>query len=734
MVVSGLNGRRYQLEQKPLGSGGEGDIFAISGNSSQVIKIYKKSSATQILEEKLKLMVQRPPSSSVLNQVAWPLDVVFDSAGLFCGFVMPKLNITHELNEVYVYPPKTGITYKQKLILAQNICVVIHEVHKAGYIFGDFNPRNIGVNLSTGAVAFLDTDSYHIVLDKGKDKAYRCNVCAPGYAAPELLNKCSAYVSSHPEYKKEAYAKTPLDTFTEETDNFALAIHMFRLLMNGYSPFNGIPEGESVSVGSPGQGDDAVKRDNYCFKKGKKPQAVAVPELETLPRSICDLFTRAFIEGKKNPAKRPSAIEWHKALDEFEKNLETCSNNPTHMYLRGLNVCPWCEADKRYFDMMSPQMVQKSFSGPAVTPPTSMNISTGVVGRAGMGAAITSNVYGGAQSWKKGKAKAKGNGFDLFGMLGWLAFTASVIAVCAPLVEGGSIHLDETNIYNIDVVKSSLIAEMGVLILSLMNAFSRKSKGDLAKYISGIWGFVFSISAATVRYTQLGYSKASAGEAWKTFGILMFLFVVSIIGPQKVNKYIVNRTGGAFKNLSNRKHQFEFNEMLFMIFMVAASIACTPLLWNLETYYFYARSYNLVAIAIWLIPIVVFGVGYNTSIIQKGESVNAWFGASMTTYFTCLVLWWGKVGSAGALFGWIILAIVALLFIVYAMSEIHGFMGGLIFAFFFVFFIAGAYADLQVMGGSPASVGEATHWFVVAPAFITIIIAGCTTIREVLGI
>ena len=59
---------------------------------------------------------------------------------------------------------------------------------------------------------------------------YRCNVCAPGYAAPELLQKCSDYVAQKPSASKNAYAETPLPTFTQETDNFALAIHVFKLL------------------------------------------------------------------------------------------------------------------------------------------------------------------------------------------------------------------------------------------------------------------------------------------------------------------------------------------------------------------------------------------------------------------------------------------------------------------------------------------------------------------------
>ena len=366
MTLKGLNGKQYQLDNKPLGSGGEGDIYAILGNSSQVVKIYKKSSTSQVLEEKLKLMVQRPPSSSVLKQVAWPLDVVYDSTGSFCGFVMPKLDITDELSDIYVYPPKSGITYQQKLVLAQNICVVIHEVHRAGYVFGDFNPRNIGINANTGAVAFLDTDSYHIVLNKNTNQAYRCNVCAPGYAAPELLEKCAYHISAHPEDKQSAYAKTPLDTFTMETDNFALAIHMFRLLMNGYTPFNGINENESASVGSPGLGDVAVKRDSYCFKPGNKPQAVAVPDISVLPDDIADLFSRAFIDGKKDPKKRPDAVEWHKALESYEKSLVNCAVNRTHMYKRGLSSCPWCKADDKYSMAMSPRLKQKSFYSPVM--------------------------------------------------------------------------------------------------------------------------------------------------------------------------------------------------------------------------------------------------------------------------------------------------------------------------------------------------------------------------------
>lgn len=368
MNVLGLRGQKYELEPMPFDQGGEGDIYGIVGIQDRVVKVYHPDHITSELEQKISRMVQNPPNQSVLTQVAWPLDVVYDMSKRFCGFVMPRLHITADLSEVYVYPPRTEITYKQKLTIAQNICVVISAVHEAGYIFGDFNPRNIGINTNNGSVAFLDTDSYHIVYDRSANRAYRCNVCAPGYAAPELLEKCAQHIALHPEDAKKAYATAPLDTFTKETDYFALAIHIYKLLMNGFTPFNGISDKESASVGSPGVNDEAVRRNSYCFKPGNKPMAAAVPPIEVLPEAIKDLFTRAFIYGHADPKMRPSAVDWYYALQDYENALVVCTVDHRHYYKSGLSNCPWCEADKAYQRLLQTPMKQKTYVQAPVVP------------------------------------------------------------------------------------------------------------------------------------------------------------------------------------------------------------------------------------------------------------------------------------------------------------------------------------------------------------------------------
>ena len=346
-AILGKSKKVIQLNPSPIGSGGEGDVYTILNNDRFVAKIYKAGVMSPELSEKLNVMVQAPPKKEVLTQVAWPMDVLLDRSGKCCGFVMPKLNITHELGEIYKYPSNLPLSALQKINIAQNICVVISDVHEAGYVFGDFNPRNIGLDINTGLVSFLDTDTYH-VYDAKKGITHRCNVCAPGYAAPELLEKCSNYISTNPADSKHAYARTPLPTFTKETDNFALAIHMFKLIMNGYTPFGGIIETASVSQSSPGVGDAAVRRDSYCFKPGFKHQSAAIMPLEALPHGIADLFTQAFLYGKIDPRQRPSAMQWYSELKASERTLVMCKLNPLHHYDRKNAFCPLCDADERY--------------------------------------------------------------------------------------------------------------------------------------------------------------------------------------------------------------------------------------------------------------------------------------------------------------------------------------------------------------------------------------------------
>ena len=69
-VYWGNSGKAYDLDNTPLATGGEGNIFVIQSETNRVAKIYHSVSPS--LEKKITLMTKRPPSPSITNQLAWP--------------------------------------------------------------------------------------------------------------------------------------------------------------------------------------------------------------------------------------------------------------------------------------------------------------------------------------------------------------------------------------------------------------------------------------------------------------------------------------------------------------------------------------------------------------------------------------------------------------------------------------------------------------------------------------
>lgn len=347
--------------------GGEGTVYNIKENPNLVYKKYREEDQngekikTDALFNKLKYMSTNPPQGLIDEQIiAWPISLCFESGkpqdvSSFDGFVMPRLNFDMHLAEAYGYKHPTidksdysqYVSIKKRIKLALNLCSLLDQIHNhnkgKGYIIGDFNDENIGVVSSTAQIVLMDCDSFHLSHELGSNG--RCNVVKPGYLAPEIIEHCSKERAA----KKNSKLDTvELPTFTKESDNFCLAVHIFCLLMNGISPYNGVRAGEIVgSNNEPLLGHEAVKRFEYVFRSGKKPASVLCPPKDVLPSKISNYFDLAFIEGRENPSKRPTAEQWYHALREYLHALKQCSRNEKHQYYDALNECPWCEVDRK---------------------------------------------------------------------------------------------------------------------------------------------------------------------------------------------------------------------------------------------------------------------------------------------------------------------------------------------------------------------------------------------------
>src|SRR5438128_202066 len=144
---------------RPLGKGGEGTVYEISGQPDLVLKIYPdKLDAAKI--HKLELMASFT-HAKVKEYAAWPLDTVTDSKGYTVGFVMKKLVNYVPLHMLFspmdrkkMFPDKG---YNFLVHVAKNLASAFYTLHAAGLIIGDVNEGNILVN-SQGMVAFIDCD------------------------------------------------------------------------------------------------------------------------------------------------------------------------------------------------------------------------------------------------------------------------------------------------------------------------------------------------------------------------------------------------------------------------------------------------------------------------------------------------------------------------------------------------------------------------------------------------
>jgi len=339
----GLKGKKYTVITPAIGSGGEGSVYKIAGDPDSVLKVFIENKRTETRHRKLLAMIDSNLPQNAMQQITWPRDVVYVNNS-FVGYVMPYVDNNENLN--VIYSDKYDCTLFEKIIIAKNLCAAVNAIHNAGQVCGDLNPLNIAVNPKSAKVTLLDTDSYHI-LDKNTLRTYRCEVGLPEYLAREIQEKIRG------SYNLQT---APLPTFTKETDLFALAVHIFALLMNGCHPFACAKDGtNNIGPLSTSQSSVTLPQPIENIEKGFFPfydQKTGIttpkyaPSFSSLPPYIQTLFVTAFVDGNINPNKRPDTVEWYNALTTYQNDLIECKTNNKHLYYSKLKKCPWCQLNE----------------------------------------------------------------------------------------------------------------------------------------------------------------------------------------------------------------------------------------------------------------------------------------------------------------------------------------------------------------------------------------------------
>lgn len=311
-------GDEVSLLHPALKRGGEGGIHAILGEPGLVAKVFADPTSERVA--KLRAMIDNPPvvTANAPVLLAWPEDLLLGPGGECVGYVMPYAKDKETFFTIsHPGTRPSWADHRFRLRAARNIAAAVSAFHRHGYVLGDLNESNILVG-SDASVAVVDTDSAQV---RTARQVFRCQVGKPEYTPPELMQAGLSFgqIDRYPHH-----------------DSFGLAVLIFLLLMDGNHPF------AARCVGAAGRQSlaDRIAHGHWPHSKNRngtyRPRREA-PPLESLSPEILRLMRDCFEAGHKNPACRPTADDWCKALTEAEDEWNTWAARFRHLYYRVLN-------------------------------------------------------------------------------------------------------------------------------------------------------------------------------------------------------------------------------------------------------------------------------------------------------------------------------------------------------------------------------------------------------------
>jgi DNA-binding helix-hairpin-helix protein with protein kinase domain len=318
-------GRALGLEAE-IGKGGEGGVWQVADSPNRVAKLYH--APTEERSAKLNAMLALK-TERLLKIAAWPIDTLHAGArGSVKGFLMPRAagRQTHIL-----YGPKSRLTgfpqatWPFLLTAAANLARAFAVVHEHGLIVGDVNHGNSLIS-DQATVVLIDCDSFQVTHG---GRTFYCGVGVETHVPPELQGHDLSRVLRNRHH-----------------DAFGLATLVFQILFMGRHPFSGR---------FLGAGDmpipQAIREFRFAYGSGAAGRQMQPPPntlpLEAVSKEVALLFERAFSPHGIQEGARPAPQEWVGALEGLAKQLQVCSRNPSHHFLRSLAACPWCEIERR---------------------------------------------------------------------------------------------------------------------------------------------------------------------------------------------------------------------------------------------------------------------------------------------------------------------------------------------------------------------------------------------------
>lgn len=226
-----VDGQRFALRGlPPLGQGGEAEVFDLGdGRALKILKApdhpdYAGLPAAQAaaavrlagLGDKLAAFPRRLPPRVVAPSAL----ATAGRRGPVVGYAMPR--VTGDAIAVAADPRwrrSAGVDGNAVVAALRDLAATLAAIHAAGTVVGDLNDQGVLVDWAAARAWLIDTDSFQY-------DRWPCTVFSERFVDPRLCDPA-------------APALTPAQPHDRDSDNFALAVLVFRSLL-GVGPYGGV--------------------------------------------------------------------------------------------------------------------------------------------------------------------------------------------------------------------------------------------------------------------------------------------------------------------------------------------------------------------------------------------------------------------------------------------------------------------------------------------------------------
>ncbi len=323
-------GRAYRVGER-LDADGQGAVHAVEPASDRdpgpdlVLKRYLPETLRKRpeLEARVKAMVAHPPAYRTDRPgrvgCAWPEDVAY-VADRFAGFVMPRVD-TWDARTVHDVAASPATPWADRVAVAANLARAVALLHDHDVVVGGFHGPNL-LTWSDHRVTLLACDR----MQAGSSRRFPVLARRDDLPPPELGHELQSGMLREP-----------------SSDIFSLAVLLHLLLLEEH-PFRGEWRGRGARPTEIALAQQGLWA--YAGDRRLEPRPGAM-RTAVLPPALRRCFRAAFVDGARDPGRRPPAREWVAALTDLQRSLATCARDPGHVYGDHLPDCPWCPPGER---------------------------------------------------------------------------------------------------------------------------------------------------------------------------------------------------------------------------------------------------------------------------------------------------------------------------------------------------------------------------------------------------